>query len=49
MNNIPKKKTSVSIPADVVQQIADRAKKENRNFSNMTTVLILEGLKTKAA
>lgn len=43
-------KINVTLPIDLRKRIAELAKKENRNLSNMVTVLILKGIeKEKAA
>ena len=45
-----KKHLHVTIPEDILKAVKKLAKKEQRNVSNMTTVLIQRGLeKTKAA
>jgi rRNA-processing protein FCF1 len=44
-----KQKVSVAIPESVIKEVKRRSEKENRSFSNMITVLVTEGLKTKAA
>ena len=44
-----KPKLNITIPEEVLQALRNQAKKENRNVSNMVTVLIQRGLKkTKA-
>lgn len=40
---------TVSIPKELEKVIRDKAKQENRNVSNMTTVLLEKGLKINAA
>jgi hypothetical protein len=42
-------KVSVSFPESVLLAIQERAKNENRNFSNMVTELAKKGLKKTAA
>lgn len=40
---------TVTLPADLKAKVKELAKQENRNVSNMTVVLLLEGMKNKAA
>ncbi len=42
-------KMTVTVPKDLKQKLKDRAEKENRNFSNMVTVLLSEAVKKQAA
>jgi len=42
-------KFTVTLPADLKAKVREQALKENRNVSNMTTVLLTEALKNKAA
>lgn len=42
-------KFTVTLPADLKEKVKELAKQENRNVSNMTVVLLLEGIKNKAA
>ena len=42
-------KFTVTLPADLKRQIKELAQKENRNVSNMATVLLREAIKNKAA
>jgi len=44
-----KKNLHITIPEEVLNAIKELAEKENRNLSNMTTVLIQRGIKNKAA
>lgn len=42
-------KMTVTAPADLIQQIKQRAKKEDRNFSNMVTLLLKQGMRKEKA
>lgn len=40
-------KFTVTLPADLKQQVKNRAEHEHRNVSNMTMVLLLEALEKR--
>jgi len=45
-----KKHLNITIPEEILKAVREMAKSENRNMSNMTSVLLERGIeKTKAA
>lgn len=49
MSGMKTEKFTVTLPQDLAKQVRDLAKQESRNVSNMTTVLLREAIKNKAA
>jgi len=49
MASMKTEKFTVTLPADLKAKVREMAIKENRNVSNMTTVLLTKALKNKAA
>lgn len=49
MDNMSRKSLHITIPPEILAELKKKAEQENRNLSNMTTVLIERGLKIKAA
>jgi metal-responsive CopG/Arc/MetJ family transcriptional regulator len=49
MSDMKTEKFTVTLPQDLAKQVRELAKQESRNVSNMTTVLLREAIKNKAA
>lgn len=49
MKSMKKELLSVTVPSELKKRLVDLAKKEQRNVSNMTAVLLEEAIKNKAA
>lgn len=49
MEKMSRKSLHVTIPPEILAELKKQAEQENRNLSNMATVIIERGLKIKAA